>query len=78
MVPNTGGGGLDCVTVALLMAALQAVYFSGADRDDLDLPIISGHQRALPSGHEQSCVANCIILGRILLFKIESYPDPTF
>ena len=40
--PNTAAGGLDSVAVALLMAALQALHFSPADNDDVDLPIISG------------------------------------
>ena len=42
-MPNTASGGLDSVTVALLMAALQALDSSGAEREDMDLPIISGN-----------------------------------
>ncbi len=41
--PNTASGGLDSVTVALVMAALQALDYSGVSREDMDLPIISGN-----------------------------------
>jgi len=40
--PNTGSGGLDSVSVALVMAALQALHCPGADSDHMELPLISG------------------------------------
>jgi hypothetical protein len=57
VAPNTASCGLDSIAVALLMAALQGLDASGAEREDLDIPLVSGNR----SNHtEDGIVLNCI------------------